>query len=141
MKEKNIFETPKEVFEAQINDLFSKKEQSERNKLIQVMSIVLNTNSKSKDLVDLYDCLEIDNFIKVISLFERRTVKFPSKEEVKESILLSVIFYYREVLGYDWPAIKGIVPFEYSSISYASKIKKLNRSIFDNIKEVLKENE
>lgn len=141
MKSKKLFDKPKEVFEAQINDLFDKKDDTETHKLIQAYSLILDMNNSSRDIVDLFNLLGMDNFISVVSLFEKRTVTFPSKEDIKESMIVAVLFYYKEIMGYEWPEIKEIIPFEFSPISYSNKLKKFNTFMYDNLKEVLKENE
>ncbi len=136
-----MFKKPAEVWEDQMNELFLSKSKEENNRVIEALSIVLGMNygNKNKDIVDLFNLLGLDNFVSVVTLFERRTVTFPSKEEIKEAIIFALIFYYRETKGYSWEEIKNIVPFEFSSISYAFKIKSLNKFIIEKLKETLKD--
>jgi hypothetical protein len=136
-----MFKKPAEVWEDQMNELFLSKSKEENNRVIEALSIILGMNygNKNKDIIDLFNLLGLDNFVSVVTLFERRTVTFPSKEEIKESIIFALIFYYRETKGYSWEEIKNIVPFEFSSISYAFKIKNLNSFIIDKLKETLKD--
>jgi len=139
MSSKKLFSNPKEVFEEQINDLFLTSDNSEVNHVIRALSLILyaEDNLKNKnDFLELYSLLGLEGFVSVISLFEKRTITFPSMEEIKEDIILSVIFYYKEIKNYSWNEIKKIVPFEFSSISYAFKLKKLNSFIQDQIREI-----
>lgn len=134
-----MFNKPTEVWEEQMNELFLSREKDETNKVIEALSIILSMNytKKNHDIIDLYNFMGFDTFVSILSLFERRTVSFPSKEEIKDSIIFALIFYYREIKGYSWTEIKEIVPFEFSSISYSFKLKSLNKFMIENLKEVL----
>lgn len=134
-----MFNKPTEVWEEQMNELFLSREKDESNKVIEALSIILSMNytKKNHDIIDLYNFMGFDTFVSILSLFERRTVSFPSKEEIKDSIIFALIFYYREIKGYSWTEIKEIVPFEFSSISYSFKLKSLNKFMIENLKEVL----
>jgi len=141
-KRKKLFKNPSEVLEEQINNVFLTRHDDNTDVIINALSIIINmSNSKNQDIVDLYNLVGMDSFVSIISLFERRTVTFPSKDEIKESIILAIIFYYRETKGYSWDKVKEIVPFEFSSISYSSKIKNLNIYIVENLRKMFKETE
>jgi len=142
MEKKKLFKNPTEVLEEQINDIFLNRHEDNTELIINALSIILSmTNSKNQDIIDLYNLVGMDTFVSIVSLFERRTVKFPSKEDIKESIILAIIFYYRETKSYTWEEVKRIVPFEFSSISYSSKIKNLNGFIIEKLKDIFKEEE
>lgn len=137
MSNKKLFKNPKEVFEEQLNDLFLTRKEDDTDTIVRAFSIILTmNNTKNRDMVDLYNLVGMDEFVSIISLFEKRTVVFPSKNEIKESILLALIFYYREVKGLSWVEIKEIVPFDFSSISYSSKLKGLNKYLVEKLREI-----
>lgn len=139
---KKLFTNPKEVFEEQLNDLFLASDNSEVDQVIRSLSLIIHAeeNFKNKnDMIELYNLLGLDGFVSVLSLFEKRTITFPSMEIIRESIILAVIFYYKEMKNYSWNEIKSIVPFEFSSISYAFKLKKLNAFIVEQMREIFKE--
>lgn len=135
------FTNTKEVFEEQINDIFSKSTDEKNDLIIQSLSLLLKMPDSNSDLNDLYNLVGLENFVRVISLFENKTIKFPSKSEVKDIILTSLLFYYREVEKLDWNEIKTKVPFDFSSISYASKIKKMNLFMKKKLFDILTEEE
>lgn len=137
----NMFKKPTEVWEDQMNELFLVRKEDDTNRVIEALSIILNMTygTKNRDMIDLFNLGGLDTFVSIITLFERRTITFPSKEEIKEAIIFALIFYYRETKGYSWDEIKKIVPFEFSSISYSFKIKGLNRFIIEKLTEVLKD--
>lgn len=130
-----MFKNPTEVWEDQMNDLFLTKKVKNTDKVIEALSIILckDYGKKNKELLDLYNYKGIDEFIDIISLFERKTVTFPSKDEIKDAVKLAIVFYFREVEGYSWEKIKSTVPFELSSISYSFKLKSLNKFIVEQL--------
>lgn len=138
-----FFNKPAEVWEEQMNELFLTREKASTNKVIEALSIILNKEygNKNHDLIDLYNYMGFDDFISVITLFERKTITFPSKEEIKEAVILALVFYYREIKGLEWVEIKKIVPFEFSSISYSFKLKSLNQFMIENLTKILEEGE
>ena len=125
----SLFDNPETVFEEQINELFSEAADDDSNVILEALTIILYQNQKNTDLVELYKLIGIDGFVKVISLFEDRTVKFPSSGEVKESLILALCYYYREIKGLSWPEIRAKLPFEISPHSYGIRIKSLNRFV------------
>jgi hypothetical protein len=140
MEQEKLFKKPKEVFEEQLNDLFVKKEKKEKDKLLEIFSLLLSKdNQKSKDLLNLYHFLGMEDFIGVVTVLEKKSIDFPSRADLKEAMKMAVIFYYKEELNYSWEQIKEILPFEFSSISYSFKIKSFNKFLIDQLKSVLKE--
>jgi hypothetical protein len=140
MEQEKLFKKPKEVFEEQLNDLFVKKEKKEKDKLLEIFSLLLSKdNQKSKDLLNLYHFLGMEDFIGVVTVLEKKSIDFPTRADLKEAMKMAVIFYYKEELNYSWEQIKEILPFEFSSISYSFKIKSFNKFLIDQLKSVLKE--
>lgn len=139
MQQNKLFSTASDVFEEQLNELFLRKDDKDLNIVLQALSLILYQNSHNTDLVELYHLLDLEGFVKVVTLYEDRTVEFPSKDEIKESIILSLCFYYKEIENKSWAEIKDILPFEISSHSYASKIKNLNKFIKKKLKEIFAE--
>lgn len=134
-----VFKTPTEVFEDQLNDIFVKEDEENNNLIIKSLSILLKMPDSNNDLSDLYNLLGLDEFVGVLSLFEGRTIHFPDKEEVKDLILTSLLYYYREIENLTWKEIKEKIPFEFSSISYSTKIKKMNTFLIGKLHEILSE--
>jgi len=132
-----VFKNPTEVFEEQLNDIFVKSKNENNNTVLQILSLLTYENTKNRDLTDLYNLVGVDEFVSIISLFEGRTITFPTKEEVKENLLLALVYYYREIENMSWPEIKEKIPFEFSTISYSMKIKSLNEKLKKRMNEML----
>lgn len=140
MKEK-LFSKPTEVFEEQLNDIFLRSTEDTNNLVLQALSILLHLPDSNRDLVDLYSLLGLEGFVSVMTLFENRTITFPSKDEVKELILTALLYYYREIENLSWGEIKEKIPFEFSSISYGIKIKKMNSFVSKKLYDLFVEEE
>ena len=74
----NLFDESASVFEQQLRDIFKPAENKEQSSLFSILSLVFYHNSKITDLHDIYRLLGLDNFIKLVSLLDGRTVRFPT---------------------------------------------------------------
>jgi hypothetical protein len=126
-----------DIFDSQIDEVFGKKKESEMDIILKTLSMVIYENSSNTDTMELYKLLGMENFVKVISLFDGRTVKLPSADEFKENLILSLIYYYKEIKQFTWEQIKEKLPFEISGIRYGIKIKNLNNYIRQKLEELL----
>ena len=133
-----IFSNPSDVFESQLNDIFSRNKKDEIDILFRVLSLILHNNSHNKDIIDLYKVLDLNSFSKVINVMDNKLVKFPSKEEFKDSLLFALCYYYREIENLSWDEIKKILPFDFSSFSYGIRIRNLNHYIVDQMTDLFK---
>jgi hypothetical protein len=71
-----------------------------------------------------------DKFSQILSAFGGMNIDFPTVEEFKSSLTLSLVFYYKEVMNYSWKKIEQLIPYERDiSLRYGSKIKTLQKSI------------
>jgi hypothetical protein len=134
-----LFNNPSDVFEQQLDDLFVRKPESETDMLFKVLSLILYKNIHNRDIQDLYNSLDLESFSRVVTLFDGRTVKFPTREELKDALTLALCYYYKEIEGMDWDQIKATLPFEVSSFSYGTKIKSLDRYVYNQIGKIFKE--
>ena len=94
-----MIEAPTEVWEKRLQNIFKRKEKPQTQLFLDVVSIILFMNKNSKELGDLFSILKLEDFIKVINLFENRTIEFPSKKEIQEAIELSLFYYYKNIRG------------------------------------------
>ena len=140
-----MIETPTEVWEKRLQNIFKRKEKPQTQLFLDVVSIILFMNKNSKELGDLFSILKLEDFIKVINLFENRTIEFPSKREVKEAIELSLFYYYKYIRGIDsYKELKSmniIDEKEFSSKSIGKKLTKINEKLKEKIFEILMEME
>lgn len=133
-----LFDETSSVFEQQLRDIF-KPSEKEQSSLFSIISLVFYHNSKITDLHDIYRLLGLENFIKLISLLDGRTIKFPTASELKDAIILALCFYYREIENKEWAEIHELVPYNFNSISISYKIKSLNAAMRQELKGFLSE--
>lgn len=102
-----IYSTPKNVLQLKINEALGSNEEEMISDLIKLS--LMKPASKNQDYLvytEIYNLLGLEKFTDLISLLDGRTVKFPTKEEFKDTILTVLCYYYRNVLNLDWPEIK-----------------------------------
>ena len=132
-----MFKKSSDVFQEQVKDIFSIKDDTETEVILKVVELVLHHGVFNDDLLNLYRRTGMDNFVSVIDIFGGRTIKLPRVSEIKEAITLALCFYYKELKRKNWKEIKALLPFEISSISYGTRIKGLNSFVQEKIKELL----
>lgn len=138
-----MIQNPTEVWEKRLQEAFKKKNKDQTQLFLDIVSIVLFQNEKAREIGDLYSILSLEDFVRVINLFENRTIEFPSKREVKEAIETSLFYYYKYVRGIDsYQELKEmniVDEKEFSSRSIGRKLTKLNSKMQEEILKILSE--
>lgn len=111
-----------------------KKEYSEIdetiNNVTSLLKLILFENFGEKIEI-LYSIVD-DNgkFSQILNTFGGLSVDFPTVEEFKSSVTLSLVFYYKEIMHYSWKKIEEMIPHERDiSLRYGSRIKTLSKAI------------
>lgn len=130
----------KNVWEYRIKKTFSNKAQDikVKNQLWEIVNLILYENSKDRLLIDLYNMLDKETFVKVISLIDGRTFQPPSKKELEETFLLAILYYEKEIEGKSWGQIQKEFDFEIPTIKYGIRIRNLDTWIKQKIQETLR---
>jgi len=138
-----MIESPTEVWEKRLQNIFKRKEKPQTQLFLDVVSIILFMNKNSKELGDLFSILKLEDFIKVINLFENRTIEFPSKKEIQDAIELSLFYYYKNIRGIEsYDELKDLNIVEqkdFSSRSIGKRLTKLDKELKQKIFEIFKE--
>lgn len=137
----SVYDPSDSIIEDRINRLFKNTKKNKSDMIFDIVSLVMYSTFKNKELAKLYKVLDLDSFVSVIKIMDGTIIKFPKKKDLEESFILSIIYYYKEVLGLSWDQIKEKVPFEISTISYGIKIKSLDNFIKQKINELFKDME
>lgn len=135
-----MIKSESELWEKKLNDIFKKKDKTETENFLNLVSMIVYNNVNNEDISRLYSAVDLDNFLKILNLFENRTITFPSKKEIRNSIELALFYYYRNVLGItDYTKLKnlGITGNkDFSSISIGKRLSKLNKDIIDKLNNI-----
>ena len=134
-----LFENSTSISDAQLDIMFSKKKDSEMDLILRALSITLYQNSQSTDIIELYKLLGPEKFSQVLMILDGRPTKLPSSVEFRESLILALVYYYKEIKLLDWEQIKAKFPFEISGISYGIRIKQLSNFIRQKMDEYLRQ--
>lgn len=139
----NLVNDPNELWEKRLNNLFQKKEKTEVEKFLDIVSIIVYSNDVCSDITDLYSILDLENFIKVVNLFSGRTIHFPEKNEIKSSIELALFYYYKKIKNVnsysDLKDLHIVDDKDFSSVSIGKKIKKLDEKLQQKLFELILE--
>ena len=134
----DLFKNEGSVFDKQLRDAFKPAIENQQGDLFRAIALVFYHNEKLSDIYDAYKLLGVEDFVRLIHLFDGRTVRFPTSSELKEAIILSLCFYYKEIEGLEWDEIHDKIPFKFSSLQIAYKIKSLSAAIRAELVEIFK---
>jgi hypothetical protein len=106
--EVKTFKRPYTVFQEKLNDILVDKPSSDVIKDLIEIQMFKNAEKDEKllVLVELYNLLGLDKFYEVMDLLAGKTVKFPPKEDFKETIQVALSYYYKNFEGLEWTQIK-----------------------------------
>jgi len=135
---KKLFNETKSAWESQLDELFSKKSDTETELIFKIVNLIM-TNGSNDNIQNLYSILPLENFIRVITLFDGKTIKFPLKQNLKETFIWALCYYYKEIKHMPWSEIEKLIPYEISTISYGIRIKQLNKYIESEIQQLATE--
>ena len=97
---------PIDVVQDTINRLFKPKTEDDTDILFSIINLILLKNSNNMDMAEMYKNTDLSTFIKVLSLFDDRTVKFMKMDEFTDTLILAMVYFYRNVEGKSWDEIQ-----------------------------------
>jgi hypothetical protein len=127
-----LFNTPRNLWEHQLRGIFAQPE-VKKDPLFQILTAVFQNTANIGDVADIYRLLGLENFTRLVHLLDGRTIKFPTSTDLKDSIIFTLCYYYKQVEGLDWAKIHEILPFDFPSIAVSRKIRNLDEIIREKI--------
>ena len=102
-----IYETPSNILEQRINEALGKGEESIVSDLIK-LSLMKKASKDSDCLIytEVYNLLGLEKFSELVSLIDGRTLHLPTKEELRDTVITVLCYYYRNVKKMEWADIK-----------------------------------
>ena len=140
MPRKPFIANPSTILQEDINDLFKQKKEGEFDIIFSVLNLILMKNERNTDMIDLFNTLDMSNFVKVLHLFDGRTVQFAEAEKFTDGLILAIVYYLREIEHIrDWDLVQEhFGSFKLDRLSLALKIHNLNDFTKQKIHEQLK---
>ncbi len=134
-----MYSDPRSIFQKKIQNLIkSEPEEIETifEKLFTIQQILLLERVPElekenwRSLLEIYNTIGMGSFIKIISLLKSKTITFPSEEELKDSILTVMCYYYKEVEKKNWKEITKILNIpNLNTIKYGIRLRQLSEFI------------
>ena len=123
-----MFETAKSVFQQRLKETI--KTDSSKQVIEDVIRLQLFKHAEKNEsllvLVELYDLLGLDTFVDMLNVLEGKTLTFPKKEDLKDTIQLAICYYYRTIEGKSWTDIKNVLgDTELPTIKYGIRMQQL----------------
>lgn len=105
-----LYATPKSILQERLNQALDKGEETIISDLMK-LSLLKRAEKNSDELVftEMYNLLGLEGFSNLISLMDGRTVVFPSKEEFKDTLMVVLAYYYRNLEQKSWEEIKNLL--------------------------------
>lgn len=93
--------------EQRINEALGKGEESIVSDLIK-LSLMKKASKDSDCLIytEIYNLLGLEKFSELVSLIDGRTLHLPTKEELRDTVITVLCYYYRNVKKMEWVDIK-----------------------------------
>lgn len=90
----------------------------------------------------MYSIIDDNNkFAQMLDAFGGMNVNFPTVEQFKSLVTLSMVFYYKEVMHLSWDKIEQLIPNERDiSLRYGAKMKSLSNGIKKQLRKIGKIN-
>jgi hypothetical protein len=132
--EEKLFEEEKSLFRKNLNEAVSDQPNVKVIKDI-IKLVLLKSSVKCKNnlkLAEFYNYFGLDAFVDLIDIANGETISFPSIEEFKDTVKLSVSYYYKFLKGKSWDEIKELIDDgtgDSSTVKYGINCSKLNRFI------------
>lgn len=127
-----VFEKPKSLFQQKINEIMTETEATDI--ILDVFELQMYKNAEKDDkklvFVELYNLLGMEKFVEVMELLGGKTVKFPSRDDFKETIEIALAYYYRTFRKYDWTNIKELIgDKDMSTVKFGAKMQQMSKFI------------
>ena len=102
-----IYETTSNILEQKINEAQGKGEEAINSDLIK-LSLMKKASKDSDCLIytEVYNLLGLEKFSELVSLIDGRTLHLPTKEELRDTVITVLCYYYRNVKKMEWVDIK-----------------------------------
>lgn len=130
-----IIKQPKTLFQQQLNDIMT--DNPSKKLITDLIHMQMHKNAEKDDrmliLIELFNMVGLDNFINIIDLIDGRPVKFPTREDFKDTIEIAICYYYKNFQNYDWSKINGLLEDKIKTKKMSGNIRQLDKFMKERI--------
>jgi hypothetical protein len=134
-----IYTNPKTLFEQKIQNIL-KPEQKNLDvfesifKLQQFLSLERTKGEEDPDnwkpQISAFNTLGMKDYVKIFSPFWGKTISFPTEEEFKESLVIVLCYYYKNIENKEWAEIRDLLNMpDLNTIKYGIRVRQLEHFI------------
>lgn len=127
--ENRVIKQPKTLFQQQLNEIMA--DDPSKQLISDLIHMQMHKNAEKDErmliLIELFNMIGLDNFINIIDLIDGRPVKFPTREDFKDTIEIAICYYYKNFQNYDWSKIDGLLEERIKTKKMSSNIRQLER--------------
>lgn len=131
----------KSEIEKKIEEFFEQDEQNLKSLFNQIFAHICLTEFGKTDIYYLSKIVTFDQLKKISQYYNGDTIKTPTEEEANECVFLTICYFLREELGWDWQRIKTYLNVQndeyFSSVSLGKKILNVKESMKKDLKYML----
>lgn len=128
----------KSIWFEQLDSIFEETEKTEMTTFLSILSMIV-FDKFDDNVAQLYSIVnDMEKFSKIINKFSGMTIQFPDRNEFKDSLIVALSYYYKELKHMDWKDIQKIINTNERVAMKAGKgIVKLNKLVKNNLNELL----
>lgn len=134
-----MYNDPRSLFQKKIQNLLKTEPEEVETvfeKLFTIHQILLSEKLPEvekdnwKSLLEIYNVIGMKNFIKIITILKGKTLTLPTEEDLKDSILTVMCYYYKEIEGKSWKDINKLLSIpNLNTIKYGIRLRQLSEFI------------
>jgi len=134
-----VYTDPRSLFQKKIQTILNAdvKEVSkvfEKIFTLQQLLILEKTPELEKDnwksILEIYSLLGMEKFVSLVTHLKGKTVTLPTDNDLKESILTVLCYYYKEIENKSWDDIRDITGLQKTdTIKYGIRLRQLDQFI------------
>lgn len=105
-----LYKDPKNMLQLKINEALGSGEESIVSDLVK-LSLMKKASKNSDNLIytEVYNLLGLEKFSELVTLLDGRSLSLPTKEELKDAVVMVLCYYYRNIEHKNWDDIKTIL--------------------------------
>jgi hypothetical protein len=138
------FNKPKTLFQQQLNEIMT--DDPCKNLITDLIHVQMHKNAEKDEkmlvLVELFNMVGLEEFTKIIDLIDGRQIKFPTRDEFRETVETAICYYYRNFQGYDWSKIEDLLADpDMKSVKMGIKVSQLQNFMKERVENLKSEEE